>query len=199
LEIQYQYRTFLQIVDVVVNTGGASIDNINSYITSGNVNAVINSGNINALISSGNIRVLSGNITLLNSGVNVGPTNPLPVTIASGSIGGNGLPVSLDPSLVDAFNRIRVSNPFTVFDSQQRYQQSNKWNYLGGWCLFGSLATFEKINKEISIKISDTVNETMQKYGIDLQVMQLEKEIQDLEQRIMKTTKTSIYHNNHQK
>ena len=43
--------------------------------------------------------------------------------------------------------------------------------------------------KEISVKISDTVNETMQQYGIDLQIMQLEKEIQDLEKRIIKTTK----------
>jgi hypothetical protein len=43
--------------------------------------------------------------------------------------------------------------------------------------------------KEISGKISDTVNETMQKYGIDLQVMQLEKEIRDLEERIIKIAK----------
>ena len=43
--------------------------------------------------------------------------------------------------------------------------------------------------KEISVKISDAVNETMQKYGIDLQVMQLEKELQELEKRIMKMTK----------
>ena len=111
-------------INAVINSG-----NINAVINSGNINAVVNSGNITAFVNSGNIRVLSGNITLLNSGSNVGPTNPLPVTIASGSIGGNGIPISLDPSLIDAFNRIRVSNPFTVFDSQQRYQQSDKWNY----------------------------------------------------------------------
>jgi hypothetical protein len=32
---------------------------------------------------------------------------------------------------VDAFNRLKVSNPFTLFDSQQRYQVSDKWNYVG--------------------------------------------------------------------
>ena len=111
-------------INAVINSG-----NINAFITSGNITASINSGNINALISSGNIRVLSGNITLLNSGANVGPTNPLPVTIASGSIGGNGVPVSFDPVFSDAFGRLRVSNPFTLFDSQQRYQQSDNWNY----------------------------------------------------------------------
>lgn len=33
---------------------------------------------------------------------------------------------------VDAFNRLRVSNPFTIFDSQHRYQINDKWNYLTG-------------------------------------------------------------------
>lgn len=46
--------------------------------------------------------------------------------------------------------------------------------------------------KELSVKISDAVNETMQNYGIDFQVMQLEQEIEDLEKRIMKTTKNSL-------
>jgi hypothetical protein len=32
---------------------------------------------------------------------------------------------------VDAFNRLKVSNPFTLFDSQQRYQVSDKWDYVG--------------------------------------------------------------------
>jgi len=27
---------------------------------------------------------------------------------------------------VDAFNRLRVSNPFTLFDSQHRYQTNDK-------------------------------------------------------------------------
>ena len=42
--------------------------------------------------------------------------------------------------------------------------------------------------KEISTKISDTITDTLQTYGIDLQIMQLEQEIQELEKRITKTT-----------
>jgi hypothetical protein len=30
---------------------------------------------------------------------------------------------------VDAFNRLKVSQPFTVFDSQHRYQLNDKWNF----------------------------------------------------------------------
>lgn len=37
--------------------------------------------------------------------------------------------VGFKADAVDAFNRLKVSNPFTLFDSQQRYQISDKWNY----------------------------------------------------------------------
>ena len=31
---------------------------------------------------------------------------------------------------VDAFNRLKVSQPFTLFDSQHRYQENDKWDTL---------------------------------------------------------------------
>ena len=39
--------------------------------------------------------------------------------------------VGFKGTAVDAFNRLKVSNPFTLFDSQQRYQVSDKWDYRG--------------------------------------------------------------------
>lgn len=137
-------------VNAVINSG-----NINSYITSGNINAVINSGNINAYITSGNViatinsgtvrsilssgevhvmsgvvNVASGLTSIMNSGAVVSPTNPFPVSISSGSIGGGGIPVTFAGGSTDAFGRLRVSNPFTLFDSQHRYQINDKWNYV---------------------------------------------------------------------
>lgn len=137
-------------INAVINSG-----NINSYITSGNINAVINSGNINSYITSGNViatvnsgtvkayvnsgeihvmsgvvNVSSGLVNIVNSGAVVSPTNPLPVSISSGSIGGNGIPVTFAGGSTDAFGRLRVSNPFTLFDSQHRYQINDKWNYV---------------------------------------------------------------------
>lgn len=40
------------------------------------------------------------------------------------------LPDGLTPAgtLVDAFGRLRVSNPFTLFDSSHRYQMNDKWS-----------------------------------------------------------------------
>ncbi len=43
--------------------------------------------------------------------------------------------------------------------------------------------------KEISSRISETSNELMKSYGVDLMIMQLEYEIDTLEKRIIKTTK----------
>lgn len=133
-------------INAVVNSG-----NINAYISSGNITAAISSGNINAYVNSGNVRIMSGNITLLNSGANVGPTNPLPVTIASGSIGGNGIPVAIDPTITDAFGRIRVSNPYTIFDSQQRYQINDRWNYA---TTTGGSTSFDVNSSLVNLKTS---------------------------------------------
>lgn len=112
-------------INAVINSG-----NINSYITSGNINAVINSGNINARITSGNINVNSGLVSIVHSGTVVSQSNPFPVSIGSGAVTGNGIPVTFAAGSTDAFGRLRVSNPFTLFDSQHRYQVNDKWDYV---------------------------------------------------------------------
>lgn len=38
--------------------------------------------------------------------------------------------VGFKANAVDGFNRLRVSQPFTLFDSQHRYQQNDKWSTL---------------------------------------------------------------------
>jgi hypothetical protein len=42
----------------------------------------------------------------------------------------NPLPVVLPPTSGDAFGRLRVSNPLTLFDSSHRYQDNNLWSSL---------------------------------------------------------------------
>jgi len=143
-------------VNAVINSGNINAyinsGNINSYITSGNVIATINSGTVKAYVNSGEIHVMSGVVNvasgltqIMNSGAVVSPTNPLPVSISSGSIGGGGIPVTFAAGTTDAFGRLRVSNPFTLFDSQNRYQINDKWDYVtsgGGstsYDLYGSL------------------------------------------------------------
>jgi len=56
--------------------------------------------------------------------------------------------VGFKGNVVDAFNRLKVSNPFTLFDSQQRYVLSDKWDYVG---LSGGTYSFNPIESTVSL------------------------------------------------
>ncbi len=62
--------------------------------------------------------------------------------------------VGFKGNVVDAFNRLKTSNPFTLFDSQQRYVISDKWNYVG---VTGGTYSFNPIESTVSL-IAGTTN-----------------------------------------
>lgn len=62
--------------------------------------------------------------------------------------------VGFKGNVVDAFNRLKTSNPFTLFDSQQRYALSDKWNYVG---VTGGTYSFNPIESTVSL-IAGTTN-----------------------------------------
>lgn len=107
-----------------VDIGGGSI-NIN--VPSGSLNVSVSSGLF--AILSGKISVSSGNTSIYTASGSVSQSNPFPVSISSGAFSNNIVPVSFAAGTTDAFGRLRVSNPFTIFDSQHRYQINDKWNY----------------------------------------------------------------------
>lgn len=113
-------------------TAPALVEVVNGItINSGNINAYIASGQLTAYIQSGNVNVSSGLFQLMSSGSPVSTTNPLPVILGSGAIGGGmPLPISFTSNQTDAFGRLRVSNPFTLFDSQHRYKTNDRWDYV---------------------------------------------------------------------
>ena len=64
---------------------------------------------------------------VVNTGIGtsaVSSSNPLPVSLSSA----NPLPVSLPAMSGDAFGRLRVSNPLTLFDSSHRFRDNNLWS-----------------------------------------------------------------------
>ncbi len=115
---------------IAVLSGRISVSSGEVHVMSGQVNAFVQSGTVNAYVHSGNIYVNSGNINILNSGTVVSYTNPFPVTYVTSGGGSNTLPVTFATGSTDAFGRLRVSTPFTIFDSQHRYQINDKWNYV---------------------------------------------------------------------
>jgi len=146
LRVKMQYGTDNSATDVSaenplpVNIGGGTV---NVSVASGSLNTVISSGLIGVL--SGRVNITSGNINIFNSGTVVSNTNPFPVAFLSSGGAQATLPVSFAGGSTDAFGRLRVSNPFTLFDSQHRYQINDKWNYVTS----GGVATVFDTNQSL--------------------------------------------------
>ena len=66
--------------------------------------------------------------------------------------------VGFKGNVVDAFNRLKVSNPFTLFDSQQRYTLSDKWNYVG---VSGGTYSFNPVESTVSLTSGTTSGSKM--------------------------------------
>ncbi len=54
---------------------------------------------------------------------------------------------------VDAFNRLKVSQPFTVFESQHRFQVNDKWNYVG---VTGGTYSYNITESTVSLVVGTT-------------------------------------------
>jgi hypothetical protein len=67
-------------------------------------------------ISTAQTLPVSGSVTVLN---------PVSTVNVTGSVATN-----FNPTQVDAFNRLRVSNPLTLFDSSHRFRDNNLWSSL---------------------------------------------------------------------
>lgn len=104
--------------------GQVQLSNSSGAITSGNPLSVdIGNSTVNLNISSGNLNVsvTSGAVSVIHSGSFVSANNPFPVTFS-------GNPVNIgysDTAALDAFGRLRVSNPMTLFDCQLVYGLEN--------------------------------------------------------------------------
>jgi len=82
-------------------------------------------------------------------------TRPLNTEATDVTITGQPISVTTDPgtgtksAALDAFGRLRVSNPFTLFDSSHRYKDNNLWNTLvasSGAAVFDANAGLVNLN-----------------------------------------------------
>lgn len=75
--------------------------------------------------------LFNGNVNVLNEvEVKNDTGEPLAVEVVNAEPISVNLdnPISFGASATDAFGRLRVSNPFTLFDSQHRYSENDKWS-----------------------------------------------------------------------
>ena len=116
----------------VGNVGITSIGNIpvsgNTLPVSGNVTVFqgtspwVITGNTNVAITSGNVGI-TGNIAGITGNVNIGTMPTVNATITGGNVA-----TTIGGTNLDAFGRLRVSNPFTLFDSQNRYIDGDQFS-----------------------------------------------------------------------
>ena len=126
--------------NVVVSGNVNSNVSGNVGITSGNVNAnvsgnvVITSGNVNANVS-GNVNAnVSGNVNANITGGNVTVAQGTDPWVVSGNViatlpsNSNVIISGFSGATSDAFGRLRVSEPFTLFDTQSRYYDHGQFD-----------------------------------------------------------------------
>lgn len=104
-----------------------------TVIDSGDLNRyeVIKTRPMNTEATNVNVTNTSVPVTIGSQPISTTPANTVPTNVA---ITGQPITVTTSSSpstktpAVDAFGRLRVSNPFTLFDSQHRYQENDKWD-----------------------------------------------------------------------
>lgn len=62
--------------------------------------------------------------------------------------------VGFKADAVDAFNRLKVANPFTLFDSQNRYKPNDKWDVFG---ITGGTYSYSIIESAVNLIVGTTL------------------------------------------
>ena len=131
-------RTGLASGGNIVITGNVTIPGeIDTHITAigtlGNIttpympiggNVIVSSGNITAVVS-GTVAVssIAANVTVVDGGGSITVDGNVNATITGGNVA-----TTITGTHLDAFGRLRVSNPFTLFDSQNRYIDGDQFS-----------------------------------------------------------------------
>jgi hypothetical protein len=113
------------------------------WVVTGNTNVAITSGNVgitgNVTVNpiTGNVGIV-GNIAGITGNVTVNPITGNVNANVSGNVGivgninanitGGNVSTTIGGTNLDAFGRLRVSNPFTLFDSQNRYIDGDQFS-----------------------------------------------------------------------
>jgi hypothetical protein len=90
-------------------------------VTGGNVNAVV-TGNVTSTLS-GNLAGITGNVTIVDGGGSITVDGTVNANITGGNVA-----TTITGTNLDAFGRLRVSNPVTLFDSQNLYLDGQQFS-----------------------------------------------------------------------
>jgi hypothetical protein len=107
-----------------------SISNTSFYITNP-VTTVAVSGIGSTVTVQGTVGIgTTGQVSLNLNSAPVSSSNPLPVIGTVSISTTSSASVTFPPIATDAFGRLRISTPLTLFDSSHRYRDNNLWSSL---------------------------------------------------------------------
>ncbi len=112
-------------VTVVGNT--TVLQGTNPWVVTGNVVSTL-SGNLAAITGNiagitGNIAGITGNVTVVDGGGSITVDGNVNANITGGNV-----TTTITGTNLDAFGRLRVSEPYTLFDSQNMYINGNQFS-----------------------------------------------------------------------
>ena len=102
-----------------VTIGNVNVGNV-AVTSLGNVNL---SGNTLPVTIVGNLAGITANVTVVDGGGSITVDGNVNATITGGNVA-----TTITGTNLDAFGRLRVSNPFTLFDSQNRYIDGDQFS-----------------------------------------------------------------------
>ena len=107
---------------VTVSSGNVTVyQGTSPWVITGNTNVAITSGNVGI---TGNLAGITSNVTIVDGGGSI----TVDGTVNANVTGGNVAISSFGDGLKDAFGRLRVSNPVTLFDTQARYYDHEQYS-----------------------------------------------------------------------
>jgi hypothetical protein len=90
------------------------------WVVTGNTNVAITSGNVGI---TGNISGITANVTVVDGGGSLTVDGNVNATITGGNVA-----TTIGGTNLDAFGRLRVSEPYTLFDSQNLYIDGDQFS-----------------------------------------------------------------------
>ena len=159
--------------NVTIVDGGGSITIDGNVGVTGNVN-IGTMPNVNANITGGNVTVTQGTSPWVVSG-NVGVTGT-----ANVALGGTNL---------DAFGRLRISEPYTLFDSQNRYIDGEQFSSLTAT---GGNVVYVANESSFNLNVSSTSGSSVIRQSKTVQAYQPGKSLLTMNTFAMATLKANL-------
>ena len=167
-----------------------SISNTSFYILNP-VTTVAVSGIGSTVTVQGTVGIgTTGQVSLNLNSAPVSSSNPLPVTGTVSISTTSSASVTLPSTSSDAFGRLRVSNPLTLFDSSHRYRDNNLWSSLVVGT--GSTVGFVTAQGLINIGIGTTAGCSVTRETTKVFAYQPGKSLLVLNTFVMNASKTNL-------